>query len=146
MASSTDLKEYVDETTKCPICLEDLVNPKSLPCLHTFCLQCIKNHCRDDSPGDQVNCPLCRSSFVILFTGVDQLHNNFFLKGLSDAKKASDKPTDIIPCGGCYDDSEETASSITPATMICTGCGQHLCKQCSRPHKNIPGGGHAVVP
>jgi len=146
MASSKDLKEYVGELTKCLICLEDLANPKSLPCLHTFCLQCIKDHCRDDSPGDKVNCPVCRSSFVIPVGGVDQLPNNFFLKGLADAKKASDKPVETIPCIGCSDDSEDTASNITPATMICTGCGQHLCKQCSRPHRRIPCGGHEVVP
>jgi len=142
---STALKEYVDVLTKCPICLEDFVNPKSLPCLHTFCLQCIKDHCRDDSPGDRVNCPICRSSFVIPVGGVDQLPNNFFLKGLADAKKASDKLAEIIPCIGCSDNSEDTASSMTPATMICTGCGQHLCKQCSKPHGRFPGGGHEVV-
>jgi len=60
--------------------------------------------------------------------------------------RKQEKPGETIPCGGCYDDSEDTASSFTPATMICTGCGQHLCKQCSRPHRRIPGGGHEVVP
>jgi len=144
--ASTDLNEYVDELKKCSICFEDLANPKSLPCFHTFCLQCIKHHYRLDSPGDQVNCPVCRSSFVIPVGGVDQLPNNFFLTGLSDAKKSEDKAAEIIPCIACSDDREDTASSITPATMICTGCGQHLCRQCSRPHKNIPCGGHGVVP
>jgi len=146
MASSRDLEEYVEDLTKCPICLEDFVNPKSLPCLHTFCLKCITDHCINDSPGNQVNCPLCRSSFVIPVGGVEQLPNNFFLKGLADAKKAGDAPAEAIPCGGCGDDSDDTASSITPATMHCTSCGQNLCKRCSRPHRNIPGEGHEVVP
>jgi len=147
MAASTDLWEYIDELTTCPICFEGFANPKSLPCLHTFCLQCIKDYCRVDSPGYQANCPVCRSQFVIPVGGVHQLPNNFVLKGLADhAKKASDKPAKFIPCIGCSDDSEDTASSITPATMICTGCGQHLCERCSKPHKKIPGGGHEVVP
>jgi len=145
MAMSSHLEEHIDVLTKCPICSADLVNPKSLPCLHTFCLQCIKDHCGKASPGDQVNCPVCRSSFVIPVGGVDQLPNNFFLKGLTDAKNVANEQAKIVPCMGCSDHSEETASSIKPATMICTGCGQHLCTQCSKPHGRFPGGGHEVV-
>jgi len=137
-ASPTDLKEYVDELTKCPICLEDLVNPKSVPCLHTFCIQCIKDHCRKDSPGDQVNCPVCRSSFVIPVGGVEKLPNNFYLKGLADAKTVSDKGVDIITCIACSDDSQTTAM------MHCTGCGHNVCDRCSQLHGKIPG--HDVVP
>jgi len=144
MASSRGLDDYVETITKCPICLEDHVNPKSLPCLHTFCLKCVKDCCRDNLPGDRVSCPVCRSSFVIPVGGVEQLPNNFFIKGLAVAKKAGYAPPETIPCGECHVDGADTASSNTPATMHCTGCKQNLCMLCSMTHSE--GEGHEVVP
>ena len=57
MAEASELKEYIENVTRCSICLEDLTNPKSLPCLHTFCLRCLEGHCGDKQPKDDVQCP-----------------------------------------------------------------------------------------
>ena len=35
--------EDLEVTTKCPICLETLEDPKTLPCFHSFCLMCLDN-------------------------------------------------------------------------------------------------------
>jgi hypothetical protein len=145
MATSMPLKEYVDELTKCPICLDDLVDPKSLPCLHTFCFKCIKGHCRDNSPGDQVDCPVCRSSFVIPRKGLEQLTSNFFIKGLVEASKAGGGTTNIVLCESCSEFDDISPSSVPAATVYCIGCGQKLCDRCSRPHQKIPGGAHQVA-
>jgi hypothetical protein len=69
--------------------------------------------------------------------------NNFFVKGLVDAKKASVNPCDVF-CDVCSEDGDE-AGYVPAATMYCTSCGQKLCTQCSKPHKRIPGGAHQVV-
>ena len=39
--SSTALKE-LDEQLTCNVCLDQYTNPKTLPCLHSFCLKCIE--------------------------------------------------------------------------------------------------------
>ena len=39
-SSSTALKE-LDEQLTCNVCLDQYTNPKTLPCLHSFCLKCI---------------------------------------------------------------------------------------------------------
>ena len=39
--SSTALKE-IDEQLTCNVCLDQYTNPKTLPCLHSFCLKCIE--------------------------------------------------------------------------------------------------------
>ena len=39
--SSTVLKE-LDEQLTCNVCLDQYTNPKTLPCLHSFCLKCIE--------------------------------------------------------------------------------------------------------
>ena len=36
----------------CPVCFESYDNPKTLPCLHSFCLKCIE--------PDEISCPACR--------------------------------------------------------------------------------------
>ena len=147
MATSTPLIQRIAELTKCSICLDDLVDPKSLPCLHTFCLDCIRSHCKGKSPGDKSDCPICRSSFVIPRPGVEQLKSNFFIKELVEAKQASGGKTDAIQCDVCSQDVE-TNPSGTPvgATLYCTCCGQKRCTRCSKSHQKIPGGAHQVVP
>jgi hypothetical protein len=146
MARSLSLRDYVDELTKCPICLEDTENPKSLPCLHTFCLRCIKDFYKDNLAGDEVGCPMCRTAFAIPRGGVERLTSNFFIKDLIEVKKTSSgKPSDNVPCDVCREYSDLNSSSIPNATMYCNGCGQRLCLRCSRTHQKIPGGTHQVV-
>ena len=40
-SSSTAFKE-LDEELTCNVCLDQYTNPKTLPCLHSFCLKCIE--------------------------------------------------------------------------------------------------------
>ena len=39
--SSSLAKGLYDELT-CPVCLDKFVDPKILPCLHSFCTECLK--------------------------------------------------------------------------------------------------------
>ena len=41
LSSSTALKE-LDQQLTCNVCLDQYTNPKTLPCLHSFCLKCIE--------------------------------------------------------------------------------------------------------
>ena len=50
---------------QCPICQEDLKDPRLLPCIHSFCLECLEQYCVDKLPGDDVECPVCRNEFQI---------------------------------------------------------------------------------
>jgi len=144
MATLHRLIKYVDDLTKCSICLDDIVDPKSLPCLHTFCLKCIRGHCRNNSSGDQVNCPICRTLFAIPHPGVEQLKSNFFIEGLVEAKKGSRGAgeSDGVSCEVCNGDTNPSRA----ATVYCSGCSQTLCGSCSKIHQKIPGGGHIIVP
>ena len=73
----------------CSLCLDKYDTkdrmPKSLPCLHSFCRQCLvlflENH-RDES---NLPCPICREVFPQPENGVDGLHTNFMLRDLIHA-------------------------------------------------------------
>ncbi|XP_069100879.1 tripartite motif-containing protein 2-like [Argopecten irradians] len=50
---------------KCPICLEQLQHPKSLPCLHSFCQECLGSYITKElsgkmAPSSSFSCPVCR--------------------------------------------------------------------------------------
>jgi len=134
--------------TTCPICLEVFDNPKSLPCIHGFCLKCLEQYFRDKMPGDEVPCPLCRKEFQIPPDGLCGLQHHFFIQHLVDARNVSSKSTDEVPCQACLEANEENGGSSAAATMYCVDCGEYLCDRCSRPHTRttMKGGAHQVRP
>ena len=44
-------------TIKCGLCHETFTRPKVLPCLHTFCQDCLE---KTQDVGDRLSCPACR--------------------------------------------------------------------------------------
>ena len=142
MSVTTDL-------TTCPICKDMFDNPKSLPCLHAFCLKCLQEYCKSKNmyPGDEVPCPVCRKEFKIPDDGTDGLQHHFFIQQLVDARKAkyAEGPNEV-PCEVCVEESDKGSDKIPTATMYCVDCNQKLCDQCSRPHRRMKGGGHQVKP
>ena len=134
------------DLTTCPICMEVFDNPKSLPCLHTFCLKCLQGHFRDKCPGDDAPCPMCRKEFKIPPDGLGGLQHHFFVQRLVDARKASIVESSKVLCEVCLQESSGVSDEIPLATTYCVDCDQKLCEQCSRPHIRMKGGVHQVRP
>ena len=134
------------DLTTCPICCEMFDVPKSLPCLHAFCLKCLRGHFKDKAPGAEVPCPMCRKKFQIPSDGLHGLQHNFFIQQLVDVGKASSEEFEEVSCEVCSQESEEDFDKIPLATMYCVDCNQKLCEQCSRPHRRMKDGGHQVKP
>ena len=51
------LGSLLRDLTECPICRETLADPKTLPCLHTFCCSCLAAHSEGTNTA---TCPSCR--------------------------------------------------------------------------------------
>jgi len=137
MASYSALKSRITEITTCSICLEHFKSPRSLPCLHSFCLKCLEGHCKNKLPGTGVPCPLCRETFQIPQSGLNSLRVNFFLEELEEIKDASNVAPGSESCEACSTES---------ATFCCIDCSQKLCERCSLPHKKMRRGPHDVRP
>ena len=120
-------------------------NPKSLPCLHAFCLKCIQCYFKDNCPGDEVLCPLCRKEFQIPSDGLGGLQHHFFIQQLVDVRKFSSEQHREVPCVVCLEKSSgEGSEEIVTATVYCADCRQKLCERCSRPHRRWAGGAHQL--
>ena len=104
-----------NDLTTCPICVELVDNPKSLPCLHAFCLKCLQSCFKDRRPGSEVPCPTCRKKFQIPVDGLGGLQHHFIIQRLVDVQKA-DKSTisTTVQPGRSY----AIAGFAVPATFV----------------------------
>jgi len=87
-AKETCVPKYND-ITECSICVDSFKNPKCLPCIHTFCLECLQKYGSYNDPGDELACPLCRKMFCIPTGGFSHLPNNFLMARLLEQNKGT---------------------------------------------------------
>jgi len=125
--------QKTSEITECSICLGTFIQPKSLPCIHTFCLECLSNCGKTAQPGNQMPCPLCRQLFIIPSGGFAAIPNNQFIEHIleTEAIVAITTQGREIWCEVC----DEDEGSKTVATGYCIECQQNLCQKCSGRHK-----------
>jgi len=115
------LQRCISELSTCPICLEEFQNAKSLPCFHTFCLQCLKDYWKDKRGGQRVSCPICREPFNIPRGGLDSLRGNFYVQNLIEISGASTDSSEGIPCDDHPDKRLE---------LYCLNCELTICREC----------------
>ncbi|XP_077870640.1 E3 ubiquitin-protein ligase TRIM45-like [Saccoglossus kowalevskii] len=125
-AAKSLLDELGEDFLSCSICLEFYKNPKALPCLHTFCEQCLVDF--KVKSGGVLKCATCR---IQCDTPIQELKSNFFLTSLLDTfQRQGQQSTDHPPmCEIC---KEKTA------THRCVDCPQFSCDVCVEMHEHIP--------
>ncbi|KAH9507813.1 Tripartite motif-containing protein 2 [Bulinus truncatus] len=64
----------------CAICDHRYKDPKVLPCLHSFCEQCLSDVIPSESLS--VTCPVCRQQSILPLDGVAALQTNNFILNL----------------------------------------------------------------
>ena len=144
------MEESIMENFICNLCLEAYTDPKSLPCLHCFCRECLLSYLQSRQPStassssvlhyDSFPCPVCkqrvklewqqRLSVGSLGAVVDSFPDNFHLVSLM-------QQLDIRPltkyCGICISEDINSRS-----IMWCQDCNQALCEKCADVHRLLP--------
>ena len=100
------MAEALEKILECPICLEQIENPKMLPCQHSFCMKnCLENiviRNSVDQRRQQLTCPICRKQFPVPENGISGFPNNYVLQNLLDNQEK-------------YRNPEADTSSIKPS-------------------------------
>uniref|UniRef100_A0A665VZL9 E3 ubiquitin/ISG15 ligase TRIM25-like n=1 Tax=Echeneis naucrates TaxID=173247 RepID=A0A665VZL9_ECHNA len=120
---------------RCPICLDLLRDPVSIPCGHTYCMSCINDYWDQAGPG-RFSCPQCRDTF----SPRPVLRRNTVLAEVVaklQLTEAAARPelyaagVGEVPCDFC------PAESKLRAAKSCLVCLASFCELHVRPHREV---------
>ena len=112
-----------EEFLTCSICFEIYKDPKTLPCLHSFCKDCIDS-LTQKGHTNTYPCPICREKFLISKNGAKDLKTNFCFKNLIEFVTSTKEVKK--PCSFCILKGE-----TVDATSRCLTCNDLLCPECA---------------
>ncbi|XP_033105076.1 E3 ubiquitin-protein ligase rnf213-alpha-like [Anneissia japonica] len=125
MSVSKALQFMEKKDLECAICLNRFHQPKTLKCMHTYCLQCIQKWVETHG---KMKCPICGQEHDLTKEDLKKLSSNTMISHLLHyvLKTEEQKPTKCSVC-----DNE-------PA-YHCSTCHLYLCGgNCIKQHKIVP--------
>jgi len=131
--------KLLDDIMQCPICTEMYTDPRVLPCVHTYCVKCIREWSKDKQPGDKLACPLCRKELALPSNGVDDLPKNFYVASFLQMKELISIDSKTSLCEVCSGDKESESEVQNVPSVYCFECQMKLCRKCGEQHKVIKG-------
>lgn len=128
----------------CGLCKKPPVDtsPKLLPCLHSFCLNCLEERFAEQQQEKvpsttasassnsipRLKCPNCGQEFLVPPKGViGFLDNQFVLENLGKMQRKQENVLRF--CTSCEDNS--------PASSFCLNCSDWLCDACVSAHQRV---------
>ena len=126
---------------ECPLCVETVKNPKTLPCLHSFCLECLDKHANfaRRQLKTTIKCPVCQASFQIPETDTfDNLPSSFHLNRLVDVLALEDGSVQSQRCNSCDENNTATCYCFVCQNFLCASCFEsHQRLKVTRSHRNV---------
>ena len=114
--------------TICGVCSKPYNDPRILPCLHSFCQQCLHHEI-----GSQhvFKCPTCERSMSIPVGGASAIPQNLHLGFEVEVAGYMSKivSNNEVCCDHCTD------GSSGPAEVFCCTCYRFMCTFCHEHHK-----------
>ena len=125
--------QQIEEEITCSICGDLFTDPKTIPCLHTFCKQCIEKSIESNKKmASIVCCPLCRTPLPR--DDMSSVPTNFTINRLVEIfGKRKEADESLAPretkCSSCEEG--------LPAIKWCTDCENSLCEHCNDAHQKM---------
>lgn len=126
---------------ECTLCLDTVKEPKTLPCLHSFCLECLDKHAgyARRRRETMIKCPVCLTDFNIPKSDTfSNLPTSFHLNRLVDILALRDDSVQIQTCNSCDDNSAVTSYCFVCQSFLCATCLEaHQRLKATRGHRNV---------
>ncbi|XP_033107381.1 tripartite motif-containing protein 2-like [Anneissia japonica] len=128
MATAGNAKQFLEhldeKVLECPLCYERLKDPKTLPCLHTYCLSCLTKWVNEKG---RLQCPNCLQFYDIPNGGLKKLPPNTFINNLLECIEQFENADKMK----CY-------CGKHTADFYCQDCMQYICSECKHTHETLP--------
>ena len=135
------LFKNLKKEAECPLCSETVKEPKTLPCLHSFCLNCLDKHAGHARRRrkEKLKCPVCPTEFnVPKGDTFSDFPTSFHLNRLVDVLAINDSDADMQTCSSCDDSSAVTSYCFVCQSFLCAACfDAHQRLRATRGHRSI---------
>ena len=152
---TTNMDQPAEKSTTCSICLEEFLDPKLLPCCHTFCAKCLEGLITKHQPEpastsgglfigsrfglsdskprqvqDEITCPQCGTCHVLPSQGgVCGLLTDYTVVQEQEKRQWQSLLQRKDACGMC----EQSGVTIS----FCEECECFLCSYCADAHQRM---------
>lgn len=148
------LQQIRDEFLVCPLCNSHYKEPKLLPCLHTFCHQCLLDKVRTNCNGDSqkengevsdklhevsFKCPVCKRDTTFEMSSDEKKIEKGFSDNhlISSLMEKIDVHNADPVCEPCSKVSQGQGHRAAKAEVWCQNCKVSFCDACIKAHNVI---------
>ncbi|XP_048064357.1 tripartite motif-containing protein 29-like [Megalobrama amblycephala] len=125
----------------CPVCLDLLKNPVTIPCGHSYCMSCITGCWNQDDQKGVYSCPQCRQTF----TPRPALGKNTILAEMVEKLKKT-KLQAAVPAGSGDVECDICTGRKHKAVKSCLVCLESYCQTHFERHEEFRSGNpHKVI-
>ncbi|KTF95671.1 hypothetical protein cypCar_00046889 [Cyprinus carpio] len=110
---------FVDQFS-CPVCLDGLKEPVTIPCGHSYCMSCITDCWGQKEQGSPYRCPQCRESF----SQRPLLKKNTLIAEMMETLQQTALQTAAVDCDVCTTEKSRAVKSCLQC--LASFCQTHL--------------------
>ena len=117
------LLNNLHEEVSCSLCKTTFTDPKQLPCLHSFCLQCLNEILRKSGRHDVITCHECKRESRVPSSGnLNDLPASFRINSLLEVLAIKQCSTTGVKCENCDERSFQSCYCFQCCVFWCDFC------------------------